>query len=264
MSKNRVSQIIKAFAASAVMLVYCLGLPSSTLASNSKPIACKANVGRITIEVDPRVELISIVFRLAGNPEYNGSALRPYVKAIERHFKVEFFVLLASLEGKAKTATEVLELAGEKAAVLSRPLTRLNAECLDPIIDTVFDIELRANRLPPIPQILLDMPEAGNIDVDYMGPLAQAQKKHFQVQSIEQSIAVAAPIIEIQPSVVDNVDWDGTFIDLLQVTGFSQKRINTSDKVEKIRQGRANVEAQEAAKEELAQAAEVTNFLFYL
>jgi len=40
---------------------------------------------KIDISVDPRVELMGIVFRLAGNPEFNDGTLRPYVKAIERH-----------------------------------------------------------------------------------------------------------------------------------------------------------------------------------
>ena len=79
MSKNRVSQIIKAFIVPVVMLVYSLGLPLSTLAANNPPVVYRANVGRIKIEVDPRVELISIVFRLAGSPEFNDGTLRPYV-----------------------------------------------------------------------------------------------------------------------------------------------------------------------------------------
>jgi hypothetical protein len=41
---------------------------------------------KITVSVDPRVELIGIVFRLAGSPEFNDGTLRPYAKAIERHF----------------------------------------------------------------------------------------------------------------------------------------------------------------------------------
>lgn len=41
---------------------------------------------KMDISIDPRVELIGIVFRLAGNPEFNDGTLRPYVKAIERHF----------------------------------------------------------------------------------------------------------------------------------------------------------------------------------
>jgi hypothetical protein len=69
-----------------ILLVLSIGLSSSALAANNPPVAYKANVGKITIEVDPRIELISIVFRLAGSPGYNDGTLRPYAKAIERHF----------------------------------------------------------------------------------------------------------------------------------------------------------------------------------
>ena len=86
MSKNRVPQIIKALIVPVVMLVYSLGLPLSALAADNPPVVYKANAGRITIEVDPRVELIATVFRLAGNPEFSDGTLRPYAKAIERHF----------------------------------------------------------------------------------------------------------------------------------------------------------------------------------
>jgi len=86
MSKNRVSQIINAFVVPVLMLVYSLGLPSSTLAATGRTVIDRANTGKITIEVDPRVELIGVVFRLAGSPEFNDGTLRPYAKAIERHF----------------------------------------------------------------------------------------------------------------------------------------------------------------------------------
>jgi len=67
-------------------MVYSLVLPSSALAADSKPTAHRVNVGRITIDVDPRVELIGIVFRLAGNYEYNRGRIRSYVRDIERQF----------------------------------------------------------------------------------------------------------------------------------------------------------------------------------
>jgi len=69
-----------------ILLVLSIGLSSSALAADNPPVAYSANVGKITIEVDPRVELIGIVFRLAGSPEFNDGTLRPYAKAIERHF----------------------------------------------------------------------------------------------------------------------------------------------------------------------------------
>jgi hypothetical protein len=81
MSENRILRISRAFVAFVVTLVCSLGASSSALATGNRE-----NTGRITIEVDPRVELIGIVFRLAGSPEFNDGTLRPYVKAIEKHF----------------------------------------------------------------------------------------------------------------------------------------------------------------------------------
>ncbi len=69
-----------------ILLIFNIGLSPSSLAASNPPAMYRTNVGKITIEVDPRVELIGIVFRLSGNPEYNDGTLRPYAKAIERHF----------------------------------------------------------------------------------------------------------------------------------------------------------------------------------
>jgi hypothetical protein len=40
----------------------------------------------VAVRVDPRIELLSIVFRLAGNPEYNQGKFTSYLDDIERHF----------------------------------------------------------------------------------------------------------------------------------------------------------------------------------
>ena len=49
--------------------------------------APKANGAKIEVKVDLRVELISIVFRLAGNPEYNmANSKSPYATDVEEHF----------------------------------------------------------------------------------------------------------------------------------------------------------------------------------
>ena len=86
MSKHRILEITQSVVLSAVMLVLIFAGSSSVLAAGSLPAVYKENASTVSIEVDPRVELIGIVFRLAGNPEYNSGTLRPYVKAIEKHF----------------------------------------------------------------------------------------------------------------------------------------------------------------------------------
>ena len=40
----------------------------------------------VSVSVDPRVELMSIIFRLAGNPEYNMSQFLTYIGDIEKNF----------------------------------------------------------------------------------------------------------------------------------------------------------------------------------
>jgi len=83
---GRHSWITKAMATTVPLVAFSISLSSSGLAQdNRSPRASAANV-KITIEADPRVELIGIVFRLAGSPEFSEGVLRSYVKDTERHF----------------------------------------------------------------------------------------------------------------------------------------------------------------------------------
>ena len=41
---------------------------------------------QVSVTVDPRVELMSIIFRLAGNPEYSQGRVPGYIQDIDRHF----------------------------------------------------------------------------------------------------------------------------------------------------------------------------------
>lgn len=53
------------------------------LLSVSPPVLAQGNVKS---KIDPRVELFSIIFRLAGNPEYNMKFAKAYVKDIHTYF----------------------------------------------------------------------------------------------------------------------------------------------------------------------------------
>ncbi len=69
-----------------LLVAFSVRSQSSGLASEDALPKTNTGAARITVEADPRVELIGIVFRLAGNPEFNEGVLRSYVKDIERHF----------------------------------------------------------------------------------------------------------------------------------------------------------------------------------
>ena len=68
-----------------VMFVLGLGpvawLPAVGVAATEKPAARP-----FTVCVDPPVELMSVLFRLAGDPEYNQGRVPSYVQDVESHF----------------------------------------------------------------------------------------------------------------------------------------------------------------------------------
>jgi hypothetical protein len=66
-----------------------VSLPALSAPANRPASAGRQAVARpaLTAAVDPRVELMSVIFRLAGNPEYNMPVSQsPYSKAVEAHF----------------------------------------------------------------------------------------------------------------------------------------------------------------------------------
>ena len=179
-------------------------------------------------------------------------------RAIEKYFKVEFFLMLsrAAFEGRTLTVPQVMEMQGEKGAILGTTIGRLQGECLNPIIDRVFQIEYEAGRMPPPPDVLLSE-EGEDISVEYMGPLAQAQKRLFHAQGIIQGLETAAPLIELFPEARDRIDPDAVIEELFDSSGFPQKAIRSREDAEEIRAARAQMEQQQAQMDMMERAAKV-------
>ncbi len=175
-------------------------------------------------------------------------------KIIEEHFKVDFFLLLARSE-RQMTATEILERQGEKAAVLGATVGRFGSEVLDDDIDWVFDAETRAGRLPEPPAVL---EERGGepIDIIYMGPLAQAQRILFETRGINLGLEAIAQMAELDPTVLDNINFDAAARAKLEATGFPQDAIRDVQDVQALRQARQQALAEEQAKDDAERSAE--------
>ena len=68
-------------------VVFVLGLsPAVWLPAAGSGTTQKQAARPFTVSVDPRVELMSILFRLAGNGEYNQGRVPSYVQDVESHF----------------------------------------------------------------------------------------------------------------------------------------------------------------------------------
>ena len=70
----------------AVLAALCLGLPALVSPATARTAEPEPAAPSLRVVVDPRVELMSIIFRLAGNPEYGKGRVPSYVDDVEAHF----------------------------------------------------------------------------------------------------------------------------------------------------------------------------------
>lgn len=71
---------------SIVLAAFCLGWAWLGLLQEAHPAEPKSGAQSLRVEVDPRVELMSVIFRLAGNPEYGKGQVPSYVDDVEKQF----------------------------------------------------------------------------------------------------------------------------------------------------------------------------------
>lgn len=177
-------------------------------------------------------------------------------KAIKEHFHVDFFLMLyqAAFNKVDLTATQVVGMQGEQAAVLGTRIGRHQSEGLNPIMDRVFSIESRAGRMPAPPQILMDL-SGEPIEIDYLGPLSQSQKKLFKMQGIKAGVEMATLIAQIAPSSIDKIDTDQLMVESMESVSFPANCVRTDEKVEEIRAIRQQQEQREREMIEMAEVA---------
>lgn len=183
-------------------------------------------------------------------------------KAIQRHFMTDFFTLLsrAAMDGRQLSVPQVVEMQGEKAVMLGTIVGRLNSECFDPFLDRVYQIESGAGRMPPPPDIL--SASGKRVSVEYMGPLAQAQRRLFKTQGIYQGLESLKPVAEAtgDTSIYDTIDFDVVTREILEATGMPAKAIKDQSRVDAERAQRAK-QAAAAQQMEMAtkMAAQIPN-----
>lgn len=168
---------------------------------------------------------------------------------INKHFHTDVFLMMnqIAMENKNITATQIVEMSGEKAAVIS-PITE-SAEngFLNPVIDIMFEYAVESGRIPQAPQILVDIAtqQKLNIEVDYQGPLSLARKRFYKTQGIRGALSDVVMTMQIKPDVIDIADIDGITRDLLK-DSISPKRIRDEKEVQAIRDARQQAQAAEA------------------
>ena len=172
--------------------------------------------------------------------------LANYEQAVKDWFYVDYFLALQEKQGQM-TATEVMELQGEKAATLSTFIVSLN-EFLSNIIQRSFNLLMRAQMLPPPPESLIN--QQAIIKIDFTGPLAQNQKKYHQMGGTVQALNAVGPIMQMFPNAGDFLDGDELMKSTMEGMGMPQNIIREDDDVKKIREERVRAQQEAAAQQQ--------------
>lgn len=177
---------------------------------------------------------------------------------VNSHFHTDVFMMMSQLSqqgNQSRMVTEhVNELQSEKAAILGTRVGNLQSEAFDPLIYRAYSIEAAAGRIPAPPDILMGTVH-GPVEVQYLGPLAQAQTRLTKVRSIQSGIAMATQAAQLNPISMDLVDFDETVKEILDATGFPASCLRDPRMVMQIRQQRNKMAEQTRVAEQAPQLA---------
>ena len=144
--------------------------------------------------------------------------------AIRAAYRVDMFVLMSQMAGQKMTATQIIEMRGEKAAILGTLVSRMSSELFNPTFDRVFAIAQDSGWLPEIPGSLMEILGA-SIKVDYISPLSQAMKQHFNASAATQSLMQTISLFEVFPNLRHLIDEEELGRFLLGQGGVPEKVI---------------------------------------
>jgi len=143
-------------------------------------------------------------------------------------------------EGPQMTATEVQVRYELMQRLLGPTLGRFQSEFLNPLIERVFGLMLRAGALSLAPDII----ENQQVDVEFVGPLARSQRMEEAV-AVERLYQLAMQIGQADPQILDIINHDQAIRMRAELLGVPKSVLRGVDEVEEIRQQRAEQQQME-------------------
>jgi hypothetical protein len=192
---------------------------------------------------------------VTGSPQGISDDLERLHKQINEAYYTDFFLILSQNIEKQKTATEVAGIQGEKAALMSAFYGRLSAEFLEPMLEDLFSLELLSGRIPRPPESLLQ--QERRIRLDMISPLAQMQRRYLLLGSSQQAIAEIAAMAQLNPQILDNINFDQQARDIADAYGLDKRIVYDMADVMRMRQARAEAQQQALAQEQQLRGLEV-------
>lgn len=167
-------------------------------------------------------------------------------QVINEAFLVTLFQIL--VETPQMTATEVLERAQEKGALLSPTMGRQQSEFLGPMIERELDILNRQGLLPPMPPALMEA--AGEFEIEYDSPLSRAQRAE-EASGFMRTLEISMQLSQARqdPSPLDWLNVDAAIPEIANINAVPTRWVSSMEQVQQIRQQRQQAAQQQQAVE---------------
>ena len=191
------------------------------------------------------------LFTVQGNPQWIYQTIQETSETIKRIYSADLFLMLSnSVDDPQKTAREVMALQQEKLQQLGPVVERLQDEFLSPLIERAYNILERMGAFPPIPDDIAERFQEEEVKIEYISPLAQAQKMSG-LTNIEQAIAFVGQMAQVWPDVIKKVDPVGTVSEYFSLLGAPAKIQRSNEEVYQMIQQEQELAQQQ---EQIAQA----------
>lgn len=216
------------------------------------------NARGVTYTKDMQREGVEMLFpNSAGTTTAANPELDRIHASIDDKFFVRFFEMLLSGDLPSMTAFEVSQRMGEKAVLMSSVSLDFETQYLEDAVAVQFEFEKQAGRLPEPPDILFDETGSAQIDVNFVGPLAQLQRSILQSRGTINALALIQQIAAIWPNSIIKINEFQLIEDAAIAQGMKQDLFKSDEELAEILQETAQRQAEQeqiAATTEIAKA----------
>ena len=177
-----------------------------------------------------------------GNLQIGVETMQEERQAINDAFYVTLFQIL--VDNNTMTATEVLERAREKGALLSPTFGRYQSESLGPMIAREYEVLYSQGLIPPPPPELVAA--GATWEPEYDAPLNRAMKAEGSA-GFQRTLQFATEIANVtqDPSVFDIFDLDMALRDTAMVQSTPERYLASPEQIAAKRQGRQQAQQQQ-------------------
>lgn len=163
--------------------------------------------GRMYLEEGQEKLLFPIQSPVAMN--WGDEAERKLEDAINKHYHVDYWLMLNNLEAKDRTAMEIAELQNERSTVTASLLAGFASEVLDRVLAWMTKFLLKTKKLRPFqPETTTFTQSEMKLGFNYTSPLTMAQTAFTKIAGAQKSLQQILPMSEALPSILDNIDED--------------------------------------------------------